>query len=236
MILIRNVLGYVASELGASWRRLSATQRLTLHGVGLLGVLVLVGALVGAWAPRGAVASSDEDYTGTAVQSQFRFLRQSLDTTAGELELTRLELERAAAVLRYSAEYQIPGDLSALIYDMALREGLDPELAFRVVELESDFDPQARSATGDYGLAQVRLPTARFYEPGVRVEDLFDPRTNLRIGFRFLRDLLDAYGNVRLALLAYNRGPTRLKQLLDEGRDPRNGYAQRIMEGYREGS
>ncbi|MGD2136120.1 MAG: lytic transglycosylase domain-containing protein [Gemmatimonadales bacterium] len=233
MILIRNVLGHVLSELGASWRRLSATQRLTLHGAGLLGVLVLLGAFVGSWAPK-AAASSDEGYTGTAVQSQFRFLRQSLDTTAGELELARLELARAAAVLRYSADYQIPADLAALTYDAALREGIDPELAFRIIELESAFDPQARSITGDYGLAQVRLPTARFYRPGATVEDLYDPRTNLQIGFRFLRDLLDAYGDVRLALLAYNRGPTRLKQLLDEGRDPGNGYAQRIMEGYRD--
>lgn len=232
MILIRNVLRHVASGLAASWQRLSATQRLTLHGAGLLGALVMLGALVGAWAPRASASLDDAGTAGSAIRSQFRFLRQSLDTTAGELELTRLELQRADAVMRHSTEYQIPADLSALIYDTALREGIDPELAFRLVELESKFNLRARSPTGDLGLTQLRLSTARIYEPDVTAADLFDASTNLRIGFRFLRDLLDTYDDVRLALLAYNRGPTRLKQLLAEGRDPANGYAQRIMSGY----
>jgi soluble lytic murein transglycosylase-like protein len=132
----------------------------------------------------------------------------------------------------YSTTYQIPADMAELIYETALREGLDPDLAFRLVKLESEFKPKARSGAGAVGLAQVQLATAKHYEPGLTVERLYDPATNLRIGFRFLRDLLGYYGDVKLALLAYNRGPTRVKQLLDAGRDPRNGYASRIMQGY----
>ncbi len=41
---------------------------------------------------------------------------------------------------------------------------------------------------------------------------------------------------MRLALLAYNRGPARVQELLDAGQDPQNGYATRIMRGYRRGS
>jgi len=232
MILIRNVLRLVASRLAESWQRLSATQRLTLHGAGLLTALVALGALIGTWAPKALAAPDDPGTAGAAIRSQFRFLRQSLDTTAGELELTRLELQRADAVMRHSADYQIPADLAALIYDTALREGVDPELAFRLVDLESRFNPRARSPVGALGLTQLALSTARIYEPTVTAAELLDPTTNLRIGFRFLRDLLDTYDEVRLALLAYNRGPTRLKQLLAEGRDPANGYAKRIMSGY----
>jgi soluble lytic murein transglycosylase-like protein len=40
------------------------------------------------------------------------------------------------------------------------------------------------------------------------------------------------YGDVKLALLAYNRGPTRVKELMDAGRNPGNGYASKVMEGY----
>src|SRR3970282_2136241 len=49
----------------------------------------------------------------------------------------------ARALLDYSSRYQVPSDLVALIYDTALREGLDPDLAFRLVRVESAFDPKA---------------------------------------------------------------------------------------------
>jgi soluble lytic murein transglycosylase-like protein len=119
-----------------------------------------------------------------------------------------------------------------LIYRTALREGIDPDLAFRVVRVESGFKATATSSAGALGLAQVQLPTARFYDAHITAEQLYDPATNLSIGFRYLRDLIEVYGDVKHALLAYNRGPSRLKKLLDEGRDPQNGYASRIMEGY----
>ncbi len=64
------------------------------------------------------------------------------------------------------------------------------------------------------------------------MERLFEPERNLRIGFRFLRDLLETYGDVSIALLAYNRGPSRVKDLIDAGRDPDNGYPSVLMEGY----
>jgi soluble lytic murein transglycosylase-like protein len=75
--------------------------------------------------------------------------------------------------------------------------------------------------------------TARFFDPDLANEDLFDAEINLRIGFRYLRGLMDRYeGDLSLALLAYNRGPTRLQTLIDGGLDPRNGYASSVLEGY----
>jgi soluble lytic murein transglycosylase-like protein len=215
-----------------SWRQLSATQRHMIQGFGVLTTVLLLATALGSWAPQVVASYDGSGYTGTAVRSQFSRLRLSLDTTAGELELARIELRRAEAVIRYSSQYQITGDLAELIYDVAVREGIEPELAFRLIRLESGFNVRARSRVGDHGLAQVRIPTARFYDPDITEEDLYNPQTNLTIGFRYLRHLLETYQDLRLALLAYNRGPTRLRQLLDEGRDPRNGYASRIIEGF----
>jgi len=217
-----------------TWRRLSVTQQLTMRGLGILLLVLGIGAVAGARAPSAVASDSDGGaYTGTAIQSQFRSLRVSLDTTAGELEIARLQLQRAEDILRYSSEYQVPANMVELVYDVALREGIDPELAFRLVNLESGFTVRARSHANALGLAQVQPATARFYEPTITAEQLFDPETNLRIGFRYLRHLIETYGDVKLALLAYNRGPGRVKELMDAGRDPRNGYATRIMEGYR---
>jgi len=212
---------------------LSATQQVTLRGVGILAVVLAVGFTVGLQAPR-AVAMDEAGgaYTGTAVRSQFNSLQQSLNSTAGELELVQLKLGRAESLLKYSARYQITSDLADLIYGTALREGIDPDLAFRMVQVESDFTPRATSAAGALGLVQVQLATAKFYDANITAEELYDPATNLAIGFRYIRDLIEVYGDVKLALLAYNRGPSRIKKLLDEGHDPRNGYASRIMEGY----
>lgn len=216
----------------ARWDRFSATQRLTLRGIVLLAGMFVLAGLLGGQARKAVAADDAVAYTGTAVTSEFRRLRLSLDTTSGELELTRLRLARAEEILAYSARYQIAADLAALIHDVALREGIEPELAFRLVNLESRFLPRARSSAGALGLAQVMPATARFYEPTITSEGLYHPETNLRIGFRYLRDLLEVYGDVELALLAYNRGPTRLKHLMDAGRDPRNGYASKIMKDY----
>ena len=114
-----------------------------------------------------------------------------------------------------------------------MQERIDPELGFRVVYAESRFNPRAISSAGALGLAQVMPETARIFVPDLAAEDLFDSEINLRIGFRYLRNMMDKYqGELSLALLAYNRGPTRLQALLEASLDPRNGYASSVLEGY----
>ena len=72
--------------------------------------------------------------------------------------------------------------------------------------------------------------TARFFRPELERVALFDRDTNLRLGFRFLKTLIDKYdGNVKLALLAYNRGPDRVDSILRNGGDPDNGYPRLVL-------
>ena len=214
------------------WNRLSATQRLMMRGIALLGTVLVVGTVVGGFAPVATANHDTAAYTGTAVMSEYNRLRASLDTTTGELELVRLRLARAQALLTYSTRYRIPADLAALVFDVSIQEGLDPELAFRLVNLESGFNTRAKSRANAYGLAQVQVGTARFYKSDITAEQLYEPELNLKIGFRFLHDLLETYADINLALLAYNRGPTRVQTLIDEGIDPDNGYPGTLMEGY----
>ena len=201
-----------------------------MRGLALFVASLLLVTTVRALAARGGSGDGGAAYTGTVIVKELTSLQSSLDRTSGELELMQLELRRARALLDYSSRYQVPSDLVALIYDTALREGLDPDLAFRLVRIESYFDPKAISSARAIGLAQVQVRTARFYEPGITEKRLYDPATNLRIGFRYLHDLIETYqGNLRLALLAYNRGPAKVNQLLGDGQEPGNGYARSVM-------
>ena len=160
-------------------------------------------------------------------------LRDDLSDARGELDLANAQLQRMSRVFAYSSRYGIGADLAGAIYDVALAEGIDPELAFRLVKIESQFNERATSPVGAVGLTQVMLPTARYFRKDVTREDLLDRETNLRIGFRYLRALMREYdGDLKLALLVYNRGPVAVESALDSGRDPANGYERAILTGY----
>lgn len=91
-----------------------------------------------------------------------------------------------------------------LIADHARTNNVRPALIRAIVEVESAFNPRARSPKGALGLMQLMPAIARQFH----VSDPFDPDQNIRAGSSYLRQLLDRYdGNEALALAAYNAGP-----------------------------
>jgi soluble lytic murein transglycosylase-like protein len=162
-----------------------------------------------------------------------RRLRQNLENAMGEASLLRAQIDRANRVMNFSTRYGIPANLAAAIFDVALAERLDPELAFRLVKLESDFNPRAVSRVGAVGLSQLMLSTAVQFDHTVTREKLYEPKTNLRIGFQYLRRLISAYkGNVQLALLAYNLGEDAVDQARRAGKNPLVGYNRILIKAY----
>ena len=83
------------------------------------GGLVLVGALIvsslGGWARGASADDQPAPVSGATMLSELRALRQELDAKQGELEVARLQLDRANAVIAYSTEYKITADLAAAI-------------------------------------------------------------------------------------------------------------------------
>lgn len=139
---------------------------------------------------------------------------------------------RAGVVNAQVNRYGISNELAEDIYDIAVEADIDPEMAFGLVQTESEFKNYATSHVGAIGLTQLMPKTAAWLQPGVTTSELRNPETNLRIGFSYLRELIDKYdGDTHLALLAYNRGPGTVDKVLKSGGNPDNGYPDKVMRG-----
>lgn len=207
--------------------RRRARWRAIALGVGTIAAVTLIGLQRG---PTDAAAEERPFYFSPL---GFR-MREERDAARGELELANAQLQRFQRIFGYSNRYRISAGLAGAIYDAALAEGVDADLAFRLVKIESEFNERAVSPVGAVGLVQLMPATAAHFEPGITRARLFDRMTNLRIGFRYLRGLIeDADGDVAEALLVYNRGPGAVAAARARGENPSNGYDRTVMRGYR---
>lgn len=213
--------GGTRRRIAAAWARLRSPVRLSIATV----VAFILGSQLAARPDGARVATLQNELDQNQVE---------LTARQGELDLVRLEMARLQEIMDYSRQYDIPADLAADINDIALSEGIAPALAFRLVQVESQFYRRAVSPVGAVGLAQLMPPTAFELDPSLDYQDLFDRKTNLRLGFRYLRQMINRYdGNLRLALLAYNRGPGTVDSIRRVGGDPANGYARAVLGGAR---
>jgi soluble lytic murein transglycosylase-like protein len=113
-----------------------------------------------------------------------------------------------------------------LISRHAQMNGVRADLVRAVMQVESAFNPLARSAKGALGLMQLMPATIRQFS----VSNPFDPADNVRAGVKYLRELLNRYqNNEELALAAYNAGPGAVDkhgQTVPPYRETRNYVAQ----------
>ncbi len=100
-----------------------------------------------------------------------------------------------------AAEPLGPVPYGAIIDEAANRVGVDPRLVRAVIQVESAYQPSARSRKGAMGLMQLMPETARRFA----VADPYDPGANVDAGVRHLKTLLDRF-ELSLALAAYNAG------------------------------
>lgn len=122
-----------------------------------------------------------------------------------------LALAVLGAVLAWSSlatARTMPRDeIVRMVHDEAARHGrVPPELALAVAKVESNFDDEVVSSAGAIGVMQI-MPATGAGEFGAHRDELFDAKTNIRIGIAFLHRLYEMYGHRwELALSHYNGG------------------------------
>lgn len=127
-----------------------------------------------------------------------------------------------------AAEPVIETDIDALIVEVAGEYGLPWELVRAVCYVESGFDPNAVSSTGDYGLMQVSYINHGW----LGLTEPLDPRANLRAGCEILKAAIDkSDGDLTRALMRYNRGDAYAMSQWSQGIFS-TAYTERVLERY----
>jgi soluble lytic murein transglycosylase len=185
--------------------------------VALLGLALLAASIAGAAWARGPIYTfTDEDgvthFTNVPRDRRYRPLDPS--------DVGRFRIQRVPRHWRYDG----------LIGLTAREHRLQPALVKAVIAAESNFDPDAVSRQGAQGLMQLMPETAA----ALGVADPLQPWENVRAGTRYLRLMIDRYGDLERALAAYNAGPTVVDRYggippYTETRD----YVQRVLAYYR---
>ena len=100
-------------------------------------------------------------------------------------------------------------EIDNLISKYADKNGLDEDFVKAVINQESGFNPNATSPCGAMGLMQLMPTTAQ----GLGVTNAYDVEQNINGGTKYLKGLMDRFGNDKqLALAAYNAGPNAVKK------------------------
>jgi len=173
---------------------MSTRIRLTTATFLRLGCLI---AFLGTALPASAQIYSWRDANGRLVLSNTRPTAVSDVRSFAVPKADSVRTTRAVAIGR-GRQYD------DLIDEHARTNSVRPDLVRAVMQVESGFNPTARSPKGALGLMQLMPATIRQY--GVR--NPFSPEENVRAGVAYLRQLLDRYQDKAAhALAAYNAGP-----------------------------
>jgi hypothetical protein len=125
------------------------------------------------------------------------------------VETVTIDGDLAVGILEYDLSYQparkplFGTSYDALIEAAARKSNIDASFVSALIRAESNYEPRAVSRKGARGLMQLMPATAK----RLSVRRPFDPASNVDGGVRYLRELVDRFGNQpELVLAAYNAG------------------------------
>ena len=134
-------------------------------------------------------------------------------------------------------------DMSDVIRQECRKHSLDPMLVLALIQVESGFQYKAVSPMGARGIMQIMPGVGQglAQESGVRPQSntrrfrpefLDDPVFNIKLGVYYLHGLKKSFRDVSTALVAYNLGPTELRNRLDNNIEFSDEYASIVLSAY----
>lgn len=160
----------------------------------------------------------------TRIQTDIIDLRSLVDANIVE-DLVCLKI----LVLNPKVPAQTAREIAVAVCKYALRYNKDPDLILSIMSIESDFDAAIISKMGAIGLMQVMPQWINVLD--IRC-DLKNPDCNTRYGLQILGAYEQLYGELDMALTAFNRGPGPVDYALMKGKNPDNGYAGKVQTVY----
>jgi hypothetical protein len=128
-------------------------------------------------------------------------------------------------------------ELAEAIYEESVRYNQDPKFILALIAIESSFQNQSVSEKGAKGLMQLMPYVAESLAQELGIEwngdpTLFNPSLNIRMGIHYLSQLILDFDDVRVAMAAYNYGPTYVKSLIERGQRIPVHYYRRVLTAY----
>jgi transglycosylase-like protein with SLT domain len=173
-----------------------------------------------AWGNKTAALKVETDGLKSELQNLRHYLASSSNEDVIFLKTT---------ILRPDIDPELARNIAKYIHRYAQLYGRDPNLVLAMIAVESKFNPNAVSPVGALGLMQVMPQWKKVL--GV-TGDLADPETSIKYGLQILGFYSEMYKDMEVALTAYNRGPGAVDGALMKGKDPKNGYAPRVLATY----
>ena len=128
-------------------------------------------------------------------------------------------------------------ELAEVIYDEAVRYNHDPKFILALIVIESSFQNWSVSEQGAKGLMQIMPYVAESLAQELGIEwggdrTLFNPYLNIRMGSYYLFQLVKEFKDLRVALAAYNYGPTYIKGLMEKKEGIPLNYNRKFLTAY----
>lgn len=151
---------------------------------------------------------------------------RTINEIAGVLEKYSTDLDKTTRI-----------ELAEAIYDESVHYNWDPKLILALIAIESSFQNKSVSERGAKGLMQLMPYVAESLAQELGIEwdgdpTLFNPFLNIRMGLHYLSRLILDFDDLRVALVAYNYGPTYVKSLIDRKQRIPAQYYHKVMTTY----
>lgn len=164
-----------------------------------------------------------------SVETEVPLPVEETETPMPEVSVEPTPTAEIEETTRYRDDIPLEAELQEIMWSCCEKYEVPFALAVAMAQVESTFNPDAVSPTNDYGLMQINQFNHEWLQ-GLGM----DPLTyagNIEAGIYMISQHIQSYGEIELALMAYNSGPSGARKLWDAG-TYQTSYSRKVMTAY----